>query len=118
MSLEYTAGDELGDAGLFWEDGYGNLIDFTAGWTFVAKVYSGAGAELFSKSTGITGAAGSYTTTPHTPNVTIAWATSGELSTITPSGAKSTYALRVVATRTADGKTRTFRGEISILAVT
>lgn len=111
MSLEYTTTDELGDAGLLWLDGNGALVDFSGSThTFVATIYDGTGTALLTKSTGITGAAGSLTTTPKTPNVTIAWA-AGELA-LTP----GTYPLRVVATRTADSKTRTFRADITILA--
>lgn len=110
--LEYTLGDELGDAGLFWEDSFGQLIDLSSGYTFELKVYDGDGAALFTKTTGITGAAGSLTTVPPTPNLAVAWATSNELSSIATPG---TYPFRVVATRTSGGKTRTFRGTIKLL---
>ena len=112
MSITYTEGDELGDAGLFWYDSNGRLIDFSSGYTFEAKVYDGAGTAFFTKTDDITGAAGSLTTTPKTPNVTIAWDPTGELDQITTPG---TYPLRVIATRTADSKTRTFRTQITIL---
>lgn len=112
MSLEYTLGDELADAGLFWLDGYGALIDFSSGYTFSLKVYDATGTAWFTKTSSITGAAGSLTTSPQTPNVVIAWATSGELNSITSAGP---YPLRLTATRTADSKTRTFRTTINIL---
>ena len=110
MALEYTIGDELGDSGIYWKDGDGALIDFSTGYTFSLKVYDGATTALFTKTTGITGAAGSLTTP--TPNVVVAWAITAELTTITTPG---TYPLRLTATRTADSKTRTFRGSITIL---
>jgi len=113
MPLEYSLNDELGDAGFFWRDSpNGPLVDLSTGYTYALKIYDGTGATWFTKTTGITGAAGSLTATPNTPNVTIAWATTGELSTITTPG---TYPLRLVATRTADSKTRTFRSQITIL---
>ena len=112
MSLAYSLGDELGDAGLFWHDGDGNLISFASGYTFSLTVVDGDGNVLFTKTTGMTGAAGDLTTDPPTPNLVVAWATSAELSTITTAG---TYALRIVASRTADSKTRTFRCPITIL---
>lgn len=108
----YTIGDELGDLGVFWRDTYGNLIDFSSGYTFSLKVYDSTGTAWFTKTTGMTGAAGSDTTDPKTPNLTVAWATSAELTTITTTG---TYPLRITATRSADSKTRTFRGSITIL---
>lgn len=112
MGLEYYTGDELGDAGLYWRDGTGNLIDFTSGYTFSLKVYDHDGTTvLFTKTTGITGATGSLTVP--TPNVVIAWSTTLELTTITTAG---DYQLRLTATRTADGKTRTFPTTLRILA--
>lgn len=112
MALDYTIGDALGDAGLYWKDGSGALIDFSSGYTFSLTILDGDGTPWFSaKTSGITGAAGSLTTP--TPNVTIAWATSGELTAITKPG---TYPLRLVATRTADEKTRTFRSTITLTA--
>lgn len=116
MSLEYTIGDELGDAGLFWLDGDGNLVDFSGStYTFSLKIYDADGAAWFTKTTNITGAAGSLTTDPPTPNVVVAWATSAELTTITTAG---TYPFRLTASRTADSKTRTFRSTITILPTT
>ena len=113
MALEYTIGDELGDGSLYWLDGDGALINFTTGYTFSLKVYDSTDTAFFTKTTGMTGAAGSLTTP--TPNLVVAWATSAELSTITTAGL---YPLRIVATRTADSKTRTFRGSIRILSTT
>ncbi len=112
QALEYTIGDELGDAGLYWTTNKA-LIDFSSGYTFSTKVYDATGTAFFTKTTGHTGAAGSLTTP--TPNLVIAWATSSELSLITTPG---DYQFRCTATRTADGKTRTFRGVIRILSTT
>lgn len=111
--LEYYTGDELGDAGLYWRDGNGALIDFTSGYTFSLRIYDHDGSTvLVTKSTGITGAAGSLTVP--TPNVTVAWATTAELTSITTPG---DYQLRLTATRVADSKTRTFPATIRILAL-
>lgn len=112
MALEYTLADELGDAGLFWYDSNGALIDFSSGYTFSLKVYDDTSTAFFTKSSGITGAAGSLTSDPPTPNVTVAWATSSELGTITSPGV---YPLRLTATRGSDSKTRTFRTTVTIL---
>ncbi len=110
MPIEHTLGDELGDDGLYFKADNGTLIDLSTGYTFSLKVYDSAGVAFFTKTTGITGAAGSLTTP--TANVSIAWATSGELNLITTAGF---YEFRVVATRTADSKTRTFRSVIRML---
>jgi hypothetical protein len=58
----------------FWlEDEAGALIDFTTGYSFVFKLgYEGA-AAVFTKASGITGAAGSGTELAGIPNVTIAF---------------------------------------------
>ena len=113
MSAEYSPGDELGDLGLYFMDTNGALIDFSTGYTFVVTILDGDGNVLVTKSDDITGAAGSLTTNPPTPNVTIAWDTTGELDQITTPGS---YPFRCVATRTADSKNRTFRGVITRLA--
>lgn len=110
MSLIYPPGDELGDAGLFWKDTTGTLINFSSGYTFVVTILDqDTGTAVITKSSGITGAAGNLTT--NTPNVTVAWA-DDELDDLTPG---TEYAFRCVATRTSDGKTRTFRSTLQIL---
>lgn len=52
-------------------DGNDALIDFTTGHTFEFKLGSEGSAAAFTKSTGITGAAGSGGELGGTPNVTI-----------------------------------------------
>lgn len=110
MALVYPPGDELGDAGLFHKDSTGALIDFSSGYTFVVTILNpSTGTALVTKSTGVTGAAGSLTS--NTPNITVAWA-DDELDGLTPG---TEYPFRCVATRTADSKTRTFRSTLRIL---
>ena len=96
-TLVYALGDELGDAEIDWEDSDGAVISFASGYTFSLKVGTKGSAALFTKTSGITGAA-------TFPNLTIAWAISGELNAITTPGG---YVLQITATRTADSKTRT-----------
>lgn len=110
MSLIYPPGDELGDAGLFWKDSLGTLIDFSSGYTFVVMILNDYDVALITKSSGITGATGSLST--NTPNVMVAW-DADELDVLTP----GTYKFRCVATRTADNKNRTFRSKLEILPV-
>ena len=100
----YYKGAELPDLHVTWEDEDGEVIDFAAGWTFVVKVArEGSTAASFTKSSGITGAASA-------PNVVVAWATSGELSTL----AAGRYVVQVVATRAADSKDRYFLGPLEV----
>ncbi|MCA1569293.1 MAG: hypothetical protein LC798_03015 [Chloroflexi bacterium] len=99
----YHTGADLPDLALTWLDTAGALIDFSSGYTFVAKVGTRAGVTSFVKTTGITGAATD-------PNVTIAWSTSGELNALAP----GIYTLQVTATRTADAKERILEGTLRI----
>lgn len=104
MSLQYTAGADLPDGGVEWKDRNGTIIDFSTGYTFEVRVGSAGSAATFSKTTGITGAATS-------PNLTIQWATSGELNTL-PAG---NYSVQIIATRTADSRARILNDTIQVL---
>jgi hypothetical protein len=104
LAAVYYKGAELPDLHLTWEDEDGGVINFAAGWTFSVKVArEGSTTAAFSKSSGITGSASA-------PNVVIAWATSGELSTLAP----GRYIVQVVATRSSDSKDRYFQGPLEI----
>lgn len=103
-SVTYTAGAELPDLTLTWRDSAGVLIDFTSAYTFTVKVGVPGSAAVFTKTTGITGAATD-------PNITIAWATTAELSTLTVG---TTYTGQVIARRTSDSKDRYFPGGFTI----
>ena len=105
---EYTIGDSLADLSIYWTADDGSYRDFSTGWTFQVKVGNENGVT-FTKTTGITGAAGSSTVA----SIVIAWATTNELSTITTAG---DYYCQVRATRTADGKPLTKRGVLRLSA--
>lgn len=62
-------------------DRTGTLIDFT-GYTFSFKLGHFGAAAVFTKTSSITGAAGSGTSPTGTPNITIAF-TAGELAAVT-----------------------------------
>lgn len=94
-AVVYTAGADLPDLALTWRDSAGALIDFSSGWTFELKVGLPGAAAALTKTSGITGAATD-------PNITIAWATSGELNTL-PAGS---YVAQLRAQRTSDSKHR------------
>lgn len=94
----YVQGADLPDLAFDWKDSAGALINFSSGWTFALRVGQPGAAATLTKSTGITGASTS-------PNITVAWATSGELNTL-PAG---TYIGDLIATRTSDSKQRILR---------
>jgi len=100
--LEYIQGSDLGDAALTVKEN-GTVLDLSTGHTFALKVGTPGSAALLTKSTGITGAATS-------PNVTIAWATTGELNTLPP----GIYDADLIITRTADSKDRKRRFQLRV----
>ena len=71
--------------------------NFSSGWTFEIEIEgtfpSGAPQVMQPKTTGVTGSSGS-------PNVTIAWATSAEITTLMPGN----YQYQLIATRTSDSR--------------
>lgn len=108
----YVIGAELGDLAVTWLDDLGNVVDFagtTAAntYTYSLKIGNRGSASLTTaKTNGFTGAATA-------PNLTVAWATTGDLNGITTQG---TYTLQITATNTATGKARILQGDIQILA--
>lgn len=82
MTVRYHATAERPALELWLYDDDGSLIDFSSGYTFVLKVGLPGSAALLTKSSGITGAAGSGEEPTGTPNVTVSW-TAGELA-LTP----------------------------------
>lgn len=105
MSAQYVSGAELADLEVIWSDSDGAVIDFSAGYTFSLKVGVVGQAASFTKTTNITGASTA-------PNLTVAWATSGELNGLSAGG----YTLQITATRAADSKTRILQGRLDVLA--
>ena len=101
--VTYIQGSDLPDTAIRWEDSTGTLINYSTGYTFELKVGTPGDAALLTKSTGITGASTD-------PNVTLAWATSGELNTL----AVGIYSAQLKATRGVDSKQRYLPFEIRI----
>jgi len=99
----YYQGSDLPDLAETWTDSTGAVIDFSAGYSFAVKVGKRGAASAFTKTTGITGASSA-------PNITIAWSTTGELNSL-PSGV---YIVRIIATRTSDGKDRIMQTTIQV----
>jgi hypothetical protein len=69
MVYSAHAADPAG--GIWWTTRAGTLIDYT-GYTFTAKITAG-GTTVLTKTTGITGSAGSGTNPTGTPNIVIEW---------------------------------------------
>lgn len=73
---------ERPDVHVWWTDRPGGtLIDFSTGYTFVFKLGKPSQAAVFTKSTGITGAAGAGVEPTGTPNVVVSF-TAAELALI------------------------------------
>ena len=102
MAYVYRADQELPVSTVEWLDNTGATRDFSAGWTFTAKVCAASAATtvLLSKTTGITGAA-------TLPNITIAWSTT-DFSGLSASETGAAYVCHLYARRTADTKDDVF----------
>lgn len=82
-SLHYYRGAERPDIKLWLLDDDGALIDFSSGYTFVFKLGVIGEPAVFTKTEGITGAAGSGTEGDGAPNVTVTFA-ADELDGVPP----------------------------------
>lgn len=109
LRITYHKTAERPDIRLWLSDDDGSLINFASGWTFVFKIGYLGETALVTKSSGITGAAGSGVPPPGvgTPNLTIG-VTAGELDTI----AASLYTGQVKATNS--GLDRFYQFELQI----
>jgi hypothetical protein len=101
---EYIQGAELDDTTISWRDPDGDLYDFSSGYTFSLKCGQRGVAGVFTKTTGITGAAVA-------PNVTVVWATTGELNSLEP----GTHVLQLEAIRTSDSRSHFMQDSITIV---
>jgi hypothetical protein len=81
-TLRYYRTAERPDIRLWLADSNGNLIDFSTGYTFQFKLGNPGTAADFTKTTGITGAAGSGIEPTGTPNITLSF-TAAELDGLT-----------------------------------
>lgn len=92
-AVSYYKTAERPDLELWLTDQSGALINFAAGYTFVFKIGYLGETALVTKSSGITGAAGSGTEVSGVPNLTISLS-AGELDSV----AASLYIGQVKAT--------------------
>lgn len=117
-SAAYYIGDELDPLGIWWFGGTGALVDFTVAHTYSSILYSAndsAHTNVFgsAKTTGFTGAVGSGVEggVGAVPNLSVAWATTGELNAVAAAGL---FIFQVVATRTSDSRQRTLEAKIQM----
>lgn len=80
-TLVYYRTAERPDIKLWLLDDDGALVNFASGYTFAFKIGSVNATAVFTKTTGITGAAGTGTETTGTPNVTLSF-TAAELDSL------------------------------------
>jgi len=109
-SLTYYRTAERPDIRLWLLDDNGTLVDYSTGYTFTFKIGIRGQAADLTKTTGITGAAGTGTETSGTPNVTIAF-TAGELDAL----AAGRYHWQLRATT--GGLDRVYQGDLELIDV-
>lgn len=107
--VTYIRNAERPSLALWLLDRAGDLIDFSSNYTFSFKIGERGGTAALTKTTGITGAAGSGTAPTGTPNVTVAWS-AGELN-LTP----GVYLWQLTATTSSTD--RTYEGTLQILDI-
>jgi hypothetical protein len=107
---EAVVGESLPDLGLFLRVSGSLLTGLGTGHTFSLKVRNPRDtATLFTKTTGFTGQTGSGSAPDGTPNLVVQWATSGQLSLLTP-GALHRSMLAI--TRSSDSRVRKYLFDI------
>lgn len=105
--LHYYRTAERPDIKLWLLDDDGSLVDLSTGFTFTFKLGNPGSAATFTKTTGITGAAGSGTESSGTPNLTITFS-AGELDNLT--AGVSAWQIRA----TTGGLDRIYRGQFTL----
>ena len=112
VEVSYVEGSTLPDLEVWWPDpdGSGDLVDFSTGYTFSVVVGRRSAVE-FTKSSGLTGAAGSGdgSEPADVPNLTVQWSAS-DLGALTP----GLYTLELVATRDGDSRVRRRQARLRI----
>lgn len=108
-TYEVFVGESLPDLGLFLRENGQLIAGLASGATFELKVASLEGDVLFSKTTGITGQAGTGFPPLGTPNVVIQWGATDELDELTKgtflaqlkitSGGRSRYVQWLISAR-------------------
>jgi hypothetical protein len=107
--LTYYRTAELPDIQLWLLDDDGALIDYSSGYTFTFKLGDPGSAAVFTKTSGITGAAGSGSESSGTPNITLTF-TAAELDDVDPGA----YTWQLVARHTSSSKDRPHQGRFMV----
>jgi hypothetical protein len=92
--VRYKRNAELPSLEIWWLDDDGDLVDMSTASGFTLKIGNVGSTALLTKTSGITGAAGSGSEVSGVPNVTVAWS-AGELD-LTP----GRYTMQLFATFT------------------
>lgn len=108
--LTYYRTAEYPDILLWLQDDDGNLIDFSSGWTFTFKLGSRGSTATFTKTSNITGAAGSGVEPSGTPNVSLLFV-AAELDAV----AAGPYTWQLRATN--GTRDRVFQGRFTLIDV-
>lgn len=99
--ITYAQNSDLPDLGITWNNSLGVPFDFSVGWTLqcdVSGYYPNTSIPLkFTKTTGIT-----LFPNQQVPNIVLAWATTGEITTLQP----GLYTFQLKATINATSKVR------------
>lgn len=95
---------ERPDVKLWLQDDDGTLLNLGSGYTFTFKIGAPGSAASFSKSSGITGAAGAGVEPTGTPNLTLTF-TAAELDSLT----RGVYTGQIVATTSSLDRVWQFR---------
>jgi hypothetical protein len=106
-SLTYFKTAERPDIAMWIVDDDGDLVDFSTGYTFTWKLGDPGSAATFTKTTLITGAAGSGTEISGTPNIMLQFA-AAELDAVTADN----YTWQLTATTSS--LSRVYQGRITI----
>ena len=106
-TVEVIDGENLPSLGLFVRENGTLLTGLDTGHTFELKIAEADGTVVVTKTTGITGQAGTGTPPSGTPNVVIAWSSgTSELASLTGG---DTYQVQLKITRTADTRSRYYQ---------
>ena len=108
-TIEVIDGESLPSLGLFVRENTALLTGLDSGHTFELKVATDDNTLLFTKTSGITGQAGSGMPPTGTPNVIVQWATTSELAAMTGG---ETYKAQLKITRSADARFRLYQFDI------
>jgi hypothetical protein len=106
-TLVYHRTAERPDIAMWIEDDDGDLVDFSTGYSYTWKLGVPGQAATFTKTTLISGAAGSGTETSGTPNILIQFV-AAELDAVTA----GPYTWQLTATTS--GLDRVYQGRITI----